>query len=107
MQIDFSQALTNLDGTPLAQANLEGGQPIPITLRLTATEALCRPTDERGMTGAQKFERFSLALRINQGDPVELTPEEVATIKQRIGETMPPIIVGRAYQLLDPPTTNG
>jgi len=103
MQINFGQVLTAFDGTPLRQVKAEGQPPEDITLRDVAIEALCRATEERGVTGTQKFERFAIAQRIHKGDPVDLKVEEVATLKERIGELFPPLIVGRAFELLEPP----
>ena len=74
-----------------------------MTLADVAIEALCRPTSEP-MTGKQKVERVCLALRIQEGDPVELKAEEIVTIKERIGTLMPPVVVWASYKLIDPPT---
>ena len=101
MEIDFSQALTAFDGTPLRQPGPDGGEPIEITLRLVAIEALCRPSDERNLTGTEKFARWQLAQRIHNDDVVDLAAEDIAKLKDRIGQLFPPLVVGSSFGLLD------
>jgi hypothetical protein len=42
-----------------------------------------------------------LAKKIFSDDEVELTVEEVALIKSRVGETFPPLVVGQVYEILE------
>lgn len=96
MKIDFTTVLTDLEGKPILKGE------VPITLKEAALEALLAtfPNDQDGAnTGKGKFERFQLALKCE--GTAELSVEEVATIKKRIGEAWGSLIVGRAWGLLE------
>ena len=105
MQIDFSQVLNGFDGTPLRQIKVEGQPPEAITLRDAAVEALNRPEPREQIDEVEKLKRFTLSLKVygSRGDGADLTVEDIALIKQRIGKIFPPIVVGRSFELLDPP----
>lgn len=123
MIIDFDQPIMNMRGIPLRRpgdppkdAVRLGNQwvapdkkpidvpPVPITLGFLVVEALLARS-EKGLTGQNKAERFSLALKLNMGGKVELKTESIALIKKLIGddgfEMSSPLIVGRAYELLE------
>lgn len=95
MQVDFDTALLDIRGKPIETA--PGGP--PMTLAYAACEALLalKPTD----TGIDKAKCYRLAMAIVNGGTVNLTPEDAALIKAKIGEIYAPIIVGRAFDLLD------
>lgn len=98
MKIDFSRTLTNLDGSQIVvQADKA---PRPLTLGDVAANSLL--ADDRDATGAQKVARFSLALKVYEAkEPLDLTPEDVSLIRERVGQTCVPLICGRSYQMLD------
>lgn len=105
MKIDMSAVLTDLDGKPIFEADAQG-QPTtkPLTLRIACRGALLSPLrGDDALTGEQKANFFALALLVGQDAP-ELKIEQVATLKERIGKGYSPLIVGRCYELLDPPS---
>jgi hypothetical protein len=95
VKVDFSKPICNLDGT---QYTNQDGK--PITLGTISAEALLNlvPQD----SGEQRAKDGWLAERIFSAGAIDIGLEDAARIKKRIGDTMPPLIVGRAWALLDP-----
>ena len=94
--IDFSAVLTDLDGNPMKDGENDA------TLGRIATNALLLPyQDEQNLSGEDKLKRFMLAGKA-RGPAVELTVEEIALAKRLIGKAYGPLVVGRAWALLDP-----
>ena len=99
MKINFDTILTNLNGQALKDEKDE-----PTSLKTVAVNALMQPyPDERELSGEDKLKRFSIALLIQPGGDIDLNAEQVSLIKKLIGKLYTPLIVGRAYPLLDPP----
>jgi hypothetical protein len=99
VKIDFSSILLNLNDTPLMQPPGPEGANVPATLAWVASEALLRATDEKD--GQKKYKLYALALKVGAGGEVDLKAEDIALIKARIGEQFAPLVVGRAFDLLD------
>jgi hypothetical protein len=81
----------------------------PLTLGVVVSTALLTPfpdeSDPRsGATLApdQKVRRAILALRVQDAGELSLPAEDVALAKQVVGKAYPPLIVYRAWSLLDP-----
>jgi hypothetical protein len=58
---------------------------------------------DEGLGGAEKAKLFALALRIMQEDAPDLEIEDRSVVKERIGRAFAPLIVGRAFEMIDPP----
>jgi hypothetical protein len=108
-EIDFTQALTGINGDELKQCNKSEGDPpkcvelVSMTLGDVALYALIVPSeDEKNLDPKKKFERDRLARRIYKNAHAMLSPEDVALIKERIGKTASVVQVGAAWPLLDP-----
>ena len=85
--------------------NPKTGDTENLTLASACVQALMAVfPDEQNLSGVIKAERWALALKIlgSYGEPVDLTVEQVASIKAVVGKAYGPAVVGRAYQLLDP-----
>lgn len=95
MKINVDTVLKQLNGLPLKEGDND------FTLKSAAIEALMlmSPDDQAG--GEEKFSRYNLAIKVNAGGEVELTPEEAAMIKQRIGKIFGPSVLGPAWTLLN------
>lgn len=82
----------------------------PLTLGIVASNALFAPeapaSDGLGRPTAvgadEKVKRAALALRIAGAGQLDLTAEETAMAKQAIGRIYAPLVVYRAWALLDP-----
>lgn len=100
MKIDFSAILLNLQDEPLMQpVAKEGEEAQPATLSWIASEALLRATEDKD--GQKKYKLYALAMKVGGGDEVELKAEDITLIKQKIGEQFAPLVVGRAFDLLE------
>jgi hypothetical protein len=98
--IDFTQTILGIDGKAILE--LPSGGP-PLTLSEVAVTALVTMTaDDQRMPGIEKFKLDVLARKVYNNKSAELSAEEIATIKDRIGKVCSPPIVGAAWRLLDP-----
>ncbi|HET6494347.1 MAG TPA: hypothetical protein VFH61_03160 [Thermoleophilia bacterium] len=103
--VDLDYVFKNVYGHPIKE-----DQPDPdnadevvskeLTLRAVSVNALL--TNEQGNDGDEKARRWRLAMQLHEGEN-ELTIKEASLIKKQIGKNYSPIIVGQAYDLLDPP----
>jgi hypothetical protein len=103
-EIDFSQILTSLDGQ--AVPNCPAGNcnnPPPLTLGDAVVLALTvNLPDDKNTTSDEKFKRYVLAQKIYGHSKVDLKAEDISKIKEAIGKAYGPVVLGRAWQLLDP-----
>ena len=97
MKVNFATVLTGLDGEPIKTPPVGTGEPGVLTLADAAKNALMNI--EQGEDGAAKFKCWELAMKAN--GEVELTAEEAALIKKKIGNIYSPLVVGPAYKLLN------
>lgn len=95
--IDFTSILLDLDSKPL-----KDGETI-YTLGHVSTNALIVTHVDERIDGEEKVKRFMLACK-TKGPAVTLTAEEIALIKKLVGKAYGPLVVGRAWALLDPPS---
>lgn len=97
-EINFGATLQDADGEPIKEGEK------PLTLGRAALMALTITLpDDANMTGEEKFKLGQLANRVYTDKPVDLSAEEIATLKKRIGKAFNSLVVFRAWPLLDPP----
>lgn len=106
MRRNFDQPILDLWGKPIRPQNPKGEyieSAEALTLTTVALNALLNTyEDERGLTGKEKADRMQLALKINaKPKETDLTAEQLAKLKELIGKAYGPLIVGRAYELLE------
>ncbi len=94
MKINLDTPLIGLDGKPLTNEGKE------IIARDIITNALMNQPPGEQPNGEDSFKRYKLAESM-LGKEVDLTPEEIAMIKDRIGKQYTPIIVGPIYKILN------
>lgn len=96
MRIDFSREIHDLAGKPIS----ENG--VPVTLGSVCSGALLMPyPDERNVSGEDKVKRFRLAEKVYAGGLQDITVEDAALLKQLLAKAYTPLIVGRAYGILE------
>lgn len=102
MKINFGAPILTLDGEPM-QTRLDADRLVPLTLARVAVESLLSADEStRNVSGAKKAEMFSLALRIHAADSeIDLKPEEVTLIRERVGAVCTTLVCGRAFELLN------
>lgn len=100
MRRDLTQPILDLNDKEIPNPQREGVSYQLLDVALSAL--LAAHEDERSLTGKEKADRFALALRINQRpDAVSLTAEQLTLLKTLIGKGFTPLVVGRAYELLE------
>jgi hypothetical protein len=97
MKIDFSTPLLGLSGAPLLVQ--DNGEQVPMTLAIAAVEGLMHESE--GDAGEVRAACWRLARAVHRAAEVDLTPEEAALVKLKIGALYPPAVVGPAYELLN------
>lgn len=96
-KIDFDAQILAIDGvTPMKKSE---GSDEAVTLGTVAAEALLRTGTEK--SGEEKYQLFSLAIKIAQGGSIEISPEDIVLIKKKIAESFTILVVGRAFDLLN------
>jgi hypothetical protein len=105
--IDFSAVLTDLDGVAFIDATADRKE-VPLTLGRAAAAALTTPVQGVAQSsGADHLARMMLAMKVKDGGALELSTEDVETIKQRIaGFYASSVVVGKCWLLLDPALAN-
>ncbi len=102
--IDFTQPLTMADGS-IAQdcahsTDAKCDKVVPLTLGRLIAAALSQP--RKGDTAGQVADG-KLAMRLIDAKNEDLTPEEITTIKERIGEMgLNTVVVLNAVRAIDP-----
>lgn len=107
-QIDFTAVLTDPDDAPITvcadqvapKDEAECKTHRPVTLGFAAMKALVTP--EQNATPETAFKRGQLALMVYKSSAAQLTVDELKMIKDAIAKTWGPLVVARAFPLLDP-----
>lgn len=98
MQIDFAAELNDLDGNPIKA----DGEKNATLSSIACTALLAVYADEQNLAPSEKVNRFQLALVATKGGMQDMKVEDVAMLKRLIGKAFGPLIVGRAYDILEP-----
>ena len=101
---DFTAPILDFDNTPASACPAsDPGCGKVLTLSDVAIASLMGTfPDERDLSGEEKIKRFGLAMRIRNAKDISLTAEEIALLKKIIGRSYGPLVVGRAYPMIDP-----
>jgi len=113
---DLGKTFKTLDGRNMTVNIIDdekgsvGGQKVTkkdLTLREVITNSILSPPPQGQrdqMEGAEKARRYYLAIEIHTAiNQIELSVDDIKLIKDEIGRVYPPLIVGQAYEILDPP----
>jgi hypothetical protein len=99
---DFTALITDIDGAAIEDGTADKK---PFTLGDAAVKALVTPyPDEPNLAAEEKFKRAELAFRIRNKPDLVMSAEETAMVKKLIGKAYAPIVVFRAWPMLDPTT---
>jgi len=114
MLINFTQNLLDVDGNPvpeLFERIQEDGstkrERRNLTLRSVAVAALNANFQDEAQQKNHvelskiKFERGELAFKIYNNDTLDLESEQISEIKKLVGRIFSPVIVWRAYKMLE------
>jgi len=72
------------------------------TFGVIACSALLSLSENANPAGADKALRYALAMKIHNNNPVELDLDELKLLKDLIGQSFFPLIVGQAWEILEP-----
>jgi hypothetical protein len=101
MKIKTDTPIKNLAGQVMKDNDGQGNS-MDASVRTVVVNALLAPLQQgKNEQGVDKVKKYELAKKIFSDDEVELTVEEVALIKSRVGETFPPLVVGQVYEMLE------
>lgn len=100
MKIDVSKELKTLDGQTMKDVGANG-EAIDATVKMALLNALLAP--EQKDTPVQKLKKGELARKIYKAEgEVDLTAEEIALCKKRVGEVFPsPLVVLQVTEILE------
>ena len=102
MKVDFAQPIRDLGGQPLS----EGGNTLTLgTVCINSLlVTLMTGHGPEQLDGTAKVTHATLAQTIHTAEAaVDLKAEDIALLKDRVGRACIPIVVMRAWALLDPP----
>lgn len=98
MKVNFGRELRTLAGESIK--GFAGKE--KLLLKDVSIEALLSSfDDERGLSGEEKCKRYVLSTRIYGNEELDVTAEEISTIKKLVGKGFSPLIVGQAFQMLE------
>ena len=72
-----------------------------ITLKRICIDSLMDRLEKDTLSGTDKITYYQLASAIHNSEVIDLSPEDIVLLKKRISLRYPPLIVGRAFELLD------
>lgn len=96
MIVRLDKVITTLDGEPVT-----GDRGKPMTIGDAALLALTATAQNESPDGLEKFRRYELAKKLKMLLEVDLSPEEVAKLKERVGAIFNVVVVGRVWDALD------
>lgn len=97
MKRNFDAPLKTIDGEDF---KLDGGEAFTLKKICLGAIGATLPGDD-AMDGEKKFNLYKLASRINKGGLVDVTAEEISTLKARIAKAYTVFAVGAAFTLLE------
>ena len=101
MKLTINEQLRSLNGE--AMFEMDKDVRTPIDLKLVCVNAILRPhaSDEQ-VSGIEKMKRLDLATKIYKAEEsIEVTAEEIVTLKMLIARSYGTMIAGRALQMLE------
>ena len=96
MRIDVRQTIAGYDGQPIL-----GGDGKPDQLRSYISTALNNTLPGEVMTPEVKNKAYELTIRVYANNELQLTSDQAALIKERVGLLYGPLVVGRIADILD------
>lgn len=95
MKFAWDTNLVDFSGNTILDENTQ-----PILLKTLVVQALMA-MDKKETTGADKFRRYQLAVKVHKEEEIDVT--EAALIKDVVGNVLAPLPVGRIWELLERP----
>lgn len=96
MRIDVTQAIKDFKNEPVLNENKE-----PVTFRDIASVAINTEDNEHRMTAEKKNQAFQIGIKLWSDKEVDLTVDQAALIKERVGLFYSPAVYGRVCEMLE------
>jgi hypothetical protein len=97
MKIQVNQPLKTIHGN-----NLEEVKGKSFTVKDAIVSGLLSQDNSENINGQKKFELYKLASKIQDAEgEVEITIEQAATIKERVGKSFTALVVGQVYEIIE------
>jgi len=97
MLVNVNQSLKTIDGQAMKDNDGQGNA-IDATIKMAIVNAILSPVKDE--SGVDKVKKYELAKKIYNSDEVDLNEDEIKLIKERVGESFAPIVVGQIFELL-------
>ena len=105
MLVNVNQVLKNFASETMKdmveQTDEEGKRTtvaVDATVKMAIVNAVLSPVQKE--SGIDKVKKYELAKKVFNADEVDLDEDEIKLIKDRVGETFAPLIVGQIFDLL-------
>lgn len=96
MKINWDAKITNFEGEPIK----DGEKDVTLaTISCSVFISALKGDDQ--LSGEEKEKLFKIGLAASEGGVSEITADQAATLKKRIGVAYAPLIVGRAYEIIE------
>lgn len=97
MKINFDAKILDLNSKEIVDQNNKS-----TTLGTVASQALMAAfPDETNLEASEKVKRFKLSLKVVKGGSQDISVDDVSELKKLIGKAYGPLVVGRAYDLIE------
>lgn len=96
MKINWDAKITNFDGV-----TLKDGEKDVTLATITCSVFVSVLKGDEQLSGEEKEKLFKIGMSAATGGIGEITADQAATLKRRIGIAYPPLIVGRAYEIIE------
>lgn len=97
MRIKVTNPILDLEGKAIKSEGSDA------TFRIVFYNALNQFLPEEKPTSEEKAKCFGLMQKIFKSDEVNITSDEAALLKERVGKLYNPLVFGRVSELLDGP----
>jgi len=101
MKINVNQTLKALNGDVLKDNDGQGNAKDANVKDAIINVLLASIQQGKTETGVDKVKKYELAKRIYETDEVLLSVEEIVLIKDRVGDSFGPMVVGQVFKLLE------
>jgi hypothetical protein len=96
MKINWDAKITDFEGVAIKDGEKD------LTLKALACAVFMTALrGDENMSGDEKEKLFKIGLAATNGGVGEITTDEASSLKKRIGNAYPPLIVGRAFEIIE------
>jgi len=108
MKVNFSTVLRDIRGdkepikeTPDSPDGKIKGKDFTLAAAC-CTALLNQYQDEQNLAGTEKAKRYKLATKVVDGGEQDVSSEDITELKKLIAKAFGPLVVGQAFDILDP-----